>query len=91
MHGKVWHKIAGVETPRTVLDIEVDQSGSVRVFIRNIVRKNNPVFSHHHPQYHPLEKVDNQAILDCSNRVSTRAKDYFNPENDFSVKDKINP
>ena len=58
---------------------------------KNIVRNNNPVFSHHHPQYHPLEKVDNQAILDCSNKVSSVDKDYFNPENDFSVKDKINP
>ena len=38
-----------------------------------------------------MEKVDNQAILDCSTKVSSVDKDYFNPENDFSVKDKINP
>ena len=59
--------------------------------MRNIFRNNNPVFSHHHPRYHPLQKVERDAVLRCDNTLSTVDKDYFDPNNDFSVKDKINP
>ena len=56
-----------------------------------MLRNNNPVLSHHHPQYHALEKVERDAVMTCDNTVSTVHKEYFDPSNDFSVKDKINP
>ena len=54
-------------------------------------KKNNPVWQHHHPQYHPLEKVDNSMILQCSNGISTVDKGYFHPKDDVSIRQKINP
>jgi len=51
-------------------------------------RDNDPVFSHHHPNYHPLTKVDNGAIIRCTNTKSKIDKEYLNPLNDFSVNDK---
>merc|ERR1711872_581598 len=54
-------------------------------------RKNNPVWDHHHPKYHPLEKVENEELMKCEQRVSTVDKGYFNPENDLSIKERINP
>lgn len=53
-----------------------------------IFRDNDPVFSHHHPNYHPLTKVDNGAIIRCTNTKSKIDKEYLNPLNDFSVNDK---
>jgi len=54
-------------------------------------KKNNPVWQHHHPKYHRLEKVDNSMILQCSNVISTVDKGYFHPKDDVSIQQKINP
>ena len=67
------------------------ESYIIIIIITIIVRNNNPLFSHHHPQYHPLQKVDKDAVLRCNNTVSSQDKDYLNPTNDVSVKEKINP
>jgi len=54
-------------------------------------RKNNPTKEHHHPQYHPLVKVEDSALMTCNNLRSTTDKWYFNPEEDVSIRQKINP
>ncbi|KAL3870586.1 hypothetical protein ACJMK2_038636 [Sinanodonta woodiana] len=41
---------------------------------------NNPVIKHDHPQYTPLHKVKNSAILECSNFDDLSGKDFFNFE-----------
>jgi len=46
---------------------------------------------HHHPRYHPLVKVEDSALMDCNNLRSTTDKWYFNPEEDVSIRPKINP
>merc|ERR1719167_776254 len=54
-------------------------------------RKNNPTKEHHHPLYHPLVKVEDSALMKCNNLRSTTDKWYFNPEEDVSIRPKINP
>ena len=54
-------------------------------------RMNNPVREHHLSQYHPLDKVKNSSIMDCTNRVSSVDKGYFHPKDDASIREKINP
>jgi len=47
-------------------------------------RSNDPIFQHHHPNYHPLNIVDNSEILKCERYDSTEEKRWANPERDTS-------
>ncbi|CAH1781589.1 unnamed protein product [Owenia fusiformis] len=38
---------------------------------------NNPVKVHHHPQYTPLNKVPNSALLNCDEVANDEGKDFF--------------
>lgn len=46
---------------------------------------NDPVIVHHHPQYTPLHKVPNSAILDCTNFTDMTGKDFMDPKNDKTI------
>lgn len=47
---------------------------------------NNPVYKHHHPQYTPLDKMPNSAIMKCSTDTDMAGKDFFKgPSGDFSL------
>ncbi|XP_078660968.1 L-proline trans-4-hydroxylase-like isoform X1 [Branchiostoma floridae x Branchiostoma belcheri] len=46
---------------------------------------NNPVYKHHHPQYTPLSKLPNTAILECSTVTDITGKDFFSLDRDFSL------
>ena len=48
-------------------------------------KANNPLRKHHFAQYHPLNKVQDSAIIKCSNKKSTIVKQYFNPQDDKSI------
>ena len=48
-------------------------------------KKNNPTKKHHHPQFHPLKMVPNQAIMDCNVIDSTEDKWFNNPTKDLSA------
>jgi len=54
------------------------------------MRRNNPVYKHHYPQYNPLRKVKNSKIMECEETVSSIKKEYFNPKDDCSIKEKEN-
>merc|ERR1712156_1095450 len=54
------------------------------------MRRNNPVYEHHYPQYNPLRKVKNSKIMECEKIVSSIKKEYFNPKDDCSIKEKEN-
>ncbi|CAH1271962.1 PHYHD1 [Branchiostoma lanceolatum] len=47
---------------------------------------NNPVYVHHHPQYTPLHKVPNDAILKCENFTDMSGKEFVDPSMDKTVK-----
>ncbi|XP_035683652.1 ectoine dioxygenase-like [Branchiostoma floridae] len=47
---------------------------------------NNPVYVHHHPQYTPLHKVPNDAILTCENFTDLSGKDFMDPAVDKTIK-----
>ncbi|CAH1241570.1 PHYH [Branchiostoma lanceolatum] len=46
---------------------------------------NNPVYRHHHPQYTPLSKLPNSAIMECSTATDLTGKDFFSLDKDFSL------
>jgi len=54
-------------------------------------RSNSPEEEHHHPLYHPLDKVEDAALLACTTMESTVDKWYFDPEEDISIRPKIAP
>jgi len=39
--------------------------------------RNNPYLQHHHPQYTPLDKVDDDAVRKAGARLSTEGADHF--------------
>lgn len=47
---------------------------------------NNPYLPHHHPQYTPLHKVPNGAIIECSCVTDMSGKDFMKNTDDVSVK-----
>ena len=50
-------------------------------------KKNNPKIKHHHPLYHPLKIIANEAILNCDSLVNSKTdKDFMDPKNDVSAK-----
>ena len=50
-------------------------------------KRNNPLYKHHHSQYHPLEMVSNQAIIKCDPAArSTVEKWYMDPKTDVSAR-----
>ena len=50
-------------------------------------KKNNSKIKHHHPFYHPLKIIANEAILKCDPLVNSKAdKDFLDPKNDVSAK-----
>jgi len=56
------------------------------VFIPCYNRKdNNPLYPHHHPQYTPMEKVPDSAILACENFDDLSGKEFNVPEEDKTV------
>ncbi|RUS92236.1 hypothetical protein EGW08_000089, partial [Elysia chlorotica] len=46
------------------------------------LKSNNPVYEHHHPQYTPLEKVPNTAILECPDCDDLSEKQFNIPGED---------
>jgi hypothetical protein len=46
------------------------------LFCYNAAR-NNPYIEHHHPQYTPLHKVDDDAILQAGMRHASESDDFF--------------
>ncbi|GFR75246.1 ectoine hydroxylase [Elysia marginata] len=51
-------------------------------------KSNNPVFKHHHPQYTPLNKVRDTAILECQNLDDLSGKMFNVPGEDKTVNAK---
>ena len=50
-------------------------------------KKNNPKIQHHHPLYHPLKIVENDAILKSDPLVNSKIdKDFMDPKSDVSAK-----
>ncbi|XP_069183396.1 L-proline trans-4-hydroxylase-like [Procambarus clarkii] len=52
-------------------------------------RANNPYKVHHHPQYTPLIKVEDSALLECENLEDLEGKWFMSPEEDRSVIRKL--
>ncbi|XP_069183397.1 L-proline trans-4-hydroxylase-like [Procambarus clarkii] len=52
-------------------------------------RANNPYKVHHHPQYTPLIKVEDSALLECENLEDLEGKWFMSPEEDRSVTRKL--
>lgn len=50
---------------------------------------NDPVYKHHHPNYTPLHKVPNSAILECTNFADFSGKDFMDPSQDKTVKAQL--
>ena len=49
-------------------------------------RKNNPVYKHHCPFYHPLQMVPNQAILKCNSQDRSKFdKEFMDPKTDQTL------
>ncbi|GFN88337.1 phytanoyl-coa dioxygenase domain-containing protein 1 homolog [Plakobranchus ocellatus] len=46
------------------------------------LRSNNPIYEHHHPQYTPLHKVPDTAIMDCHNFDDLSGKQFNIPGED---------
>ncbi|CAL4127155.1 unnamed protein product, partial [Meganyctiphanes norvegica] len=53
-------------------------------------KRNDPYKEHHHPKYTPLVKVDNSALLECTNIEKLEGKWFLNPtkENKYVDDDK---
>lgn len=49
-------------------------------------KSNNPVKKHHHPGYHKLTKVPNNAIIECENYYEPEGKDFVDPSTDETVR-----
>ncbi|XP_052790490.1 L-proline trans-4-hydroxylase-like isoform X1 [Mya arenaria] len=49
-------------------------------------RSNNPVKKHHHPFYHKLDKVGNNALRECENYCEPEGKEFVDPATDETVK-----
>eukprot|EP00117_Sycon_ciliatum_P012407 scpid87790/ scgid13491/ Ectoine hydroxylase len=49
---------------------------------------NDPLLPHHHPQYTPLEKVANGAIMECENFSDLSGKDFLQPGTDKTSEGK---
>lgn len=47
---------------------------------------NDPVYKHHHPNYTPLSKVPNSAILECTNFTDFTGKEFMDPTKDATVR-----
>jgi len=47
---------------------------------------NNPVIEHHHPQYTPLSKVPDSALLEMGMKFSEEERSYLNPDDDKTIK-----
>lgn len=47
---------------------------------------NDPILKHHHPNYIPLEKVPNSAILECTNFSDFSGKELMDPKMDKTTK-----
>nr|XP_053641649.1 uncharacterized protein LOC128695181 [Cherax quadricarinatus] len=52
-------------------------------------RSNNPYKQHHHPQYTPLKKVEDSALLQCEVVEDLDDKWFMKPEEDHSVTRKL--
>lgn len=52
------------------------------------LKSNNPVYEHHHPQYTPLHKVPDTAIMECQNFDDLSGKIFNVPEEDRTVNAK---
>lgn len=50
---------------------------------------NNPVYKHRHPNYTPLKKVPNSAIVECNNPTDLKGKDFVDPGQDKTVRTTI--
>ena len=49
-------------------------------------KRNNPVYAHHHPFYHPLNMVPNSAILNCEKMsCEPDEKSFMDPKDDSSA------
>jgi ectoine hydroxylase-related dioxygenase (phytanoyl-CoA dioxygenase family) len=48
-------------------------------------RRNNPLYKHHCPCYHPLQILPNSAITSCSLMESTVDKGFMDPDTDESA------
>ncbi|XP_064616482.1 L-proline trans-4-hydroxylase-like [Liolophura sinensis] len=56
------------------------------VFSYNL-KSNDPVYKHHHPNYTPMTKVPNSAIIECTNLGEDMSgKDFLDPSTDKTVK-----
>ena len=53
-------------------------------------RRNNPVYKHCCPFYHPLNILPNSAIMDCDKMVSDVDKEFVAPFDDKFHSDNIN-
>jgi len=49
---------------------------------------NNPVIEHHHPQYTPLEKVPDSALLETGMKLTSDGSSYLNPDHDSTIEHK---
>lgn len=52
-------------------------------------RDNDPVIPHHHPNYTPLHKVPNSAVLECTNIKDWSGKDLMDPSMDKTVRSDL--
>ena len=46
---------------------------------------NNPIMEHHHPQYTPLEKVPDSALLETGMKLTSDKSNYLNPDHDSTI------
>lgn len=46
---------------------------------------NDPIYKHHHPNYTPLDKVEDSAIMDCQNFTDMLGKEFLDPNNPEST------
>ena len=46
---------------------------------------NNPIFEHHHPQYTPLEKVSDGALLEMGMKLTNDQNSFLDPDRDATI------
>ncbi|XP_053641650.2 L-proline trans-4-hydroxylase isoform X1 [Cherax quadricarinatus] len=52
-------------------------------------RSNNPYKQHHHPQYTPMTKVADSALLQCDGSEPLGGKWFIKLQDDISIKDRV--
>ncbi|XP_042891095.1 probable phytanoyl-CoA dioxygenase [Penaeus japonicus] len=52
-------------------------------------RSNNPYKEHHHPQYTPMTKVPDSAVLECGEGTDLNGKWFIKLDDDTSIREKV--